>query len=88
MEHSSSLRLDMIQWLESLPEHIRSLATRFPTGSTIEVVGEGLLYVFGYMDDGETVIVTPIDPRVDYIGAFMTKMYACGDCLTAGKLDS
>ena len=60
-------------WLGTRPAAVQQLAQEFPLGSHWHVAGQ-VLYLLGYTED-DCLLVSPIDPAVDYQGALITKEY-------------
>lgn len=67
------------QWFKTLPEHIQPLAREFPLGQRIQD-DERLVWVIGYTD-GESLIVSPINPAEDMAQAMFYKEYMCAQCV-------
>lgn len=64
-------------WLASRPECVRKLAAEFPINSRFMV--EGILFhLLGYTE-GDTLIVSPIDPLDFYDEAMAAKVYMCAE---------
>lgn len=57
----------LAEWIASRPESVQRLAAEFPLGTVFKVRGENL-YLVGY-NENDTVLVSRIDPYVDYDGA-------------------
>jgi len=66
-------------WLSTRPECVRKLAAEFPLETTIDVDGE-ILYLVGY-NEGDMLIMSPINPFDDYDGALANKKYICASHL-------
>jgi hypothetical protein len=67
------------EWIASRPPSVQKLAREFPISTTFSVDGT-ILYVIGY-DEGGLIILTHIDPAVDYDTAFENRVYIHADCL-------
>lgn len=72
-------------WLASRPESVQKLAEKVPVNAVHNIDGVEY-FVLGYSEDGDTggcntVIMSEIDPRIDYKGAYAAKKYICFDCL-------
>lgn len=65
------------EWISSRPESVRKLIEEFPLGSVFNVK-DTTLYLVGYTED-EMLIVSEINPSVDYEGATANKKYLCAD---------
>lgn len=65
----------MDDWVASRPPEIRALVAEFRPGLAVSVDGERH-YVIGY-NEGDMLIVSPINPCVDYDGALADKVYVC-----------
>lgn len=65
-------------WLATRPPQIQALAKRFPLGTVINNSGS-LMYLIGY-NEGEALIVSPVDPSQDYEGSLKAKQYICKEC--------
>lgn len=63
-------------WLSTRPPRVRRLAQKFPPGTKV-VLDDRSHHVLGYSEDGK-VIVSAVDPTVDYAGARAAKEYVCG----------
>lgn len=65
------------KWLATRPSQIQELAKRFPLGNVYNVKGVDH-WLIGY-GEGEhaNLILTPIDPAVDFDEAMKQKIYAC-----------
>ncbi len=61
--------------VESRPEGIKKLCYEFPIGMTIDLEGT-VHHLLGY-NEGEMLILSPIDPYLDYDGANESKVYLC-----------
>lgn len=78
-EHPLSKAARILEtWLEGRPDVIKQLAHEFPPGSKLEDPdGAGTLYVVGY-NEGDMLVVSGIDPTVDYEGAANgARAYVC-----------
>jgi hypothetical protein len=66
------------RWLEGRPDVVKQLAHEFPPGTKLEDPdGAGTLYVVGYNENG-MLVVSGIDPTVDYEGAAHgARAYVC-----------
>lgn len=73
----------MRAWLATRPESVRRLAAEFPLGSSFAVDGERL-YLLGYTEE-DMLIVSPVDPAVDYDGANASKKYLCASHCRCGR---
>lgn len=62
-------------WLATRPECVQKLAAEFPLGTVVQHDGTNL-YLLGYTED-DTLIMSEIDPGVDYDGANASKVYFC-----------
>jgi len=66
-------------WLASRPASVQALAKRFPIPGRIIIDGTAH-YILGYSEpDG--LILSPINPGIDYHGARANLVEICGDCL-------
>lgn len=59
------------EWLSTRPECVRKLAAEFPRGTRVD-----RYFVIGYTED-DMLIVSLIDPSLDYDGAVESKEYVC-----------
>lgn len=66
-------------WLASRPEVVQRLAHQFPPGTRVHLDGD-LHWVVGW-DEGGLLILSPINPSVDYDAALAAKVYLCPDHL-------
>jgi hypothetical protein len=73
------------KWLEGRPPHVIASARRYPPGTCLEKHGK-IWWVVGYHDDDGRVLVTPINPAVDYERAVAERAPICPCCMD--KLDS
>jgi hypothetical protein len=77
-------RADRRRWLATRPRIVREILKRWPLDS---VVTDGVqrFFVAGATEGG-SLIITPINPNVDYEGAHAARRHCCIDCLKAGRL--
>lgn len=72
------------EWLATRPACVQKLARSIPCGSIITAHGE-CLHVVGYAEtddpDKATLLVSPINPFVDYAGAVNDRHPICSCCL-------
>lgn len=63
------------EWLKTRPASVRKLAAEFPKGTTFRLDGV-TMYLVGYTE-GDSLLVSPIDPEVDYGGALDARRRIC-----------
>ncbi len=63
------------EWLASRPESVQKLIAEFPLGSVFNVK-DTTLYLLGYTEN-DMLIVSEVNPSVDYEGANENKKYLC-----------
>ena len=66
-------------WLGSRPESVQKLAAEFPIGTVVKHDGKNL-HLLGY-NESDMLILSEIDPHVDYDGANESKVYICAEHL-------
>jgi hypothetical protein len=74
---------EMTAWLSTRPQEVQALAREFPPGMEV-AFGDATIFVLGYCE-GDTLIVTPVDPHEDYNGAYEAREHLCASHLR-GKL--
>lgn len=67
------------KWLESRPPVVRELARRYPPGTKFDRHGK-TFHVIAYTDQGG-LMVTEIDPAIDYAQALFSRRAICKCCL-------
>ncbi len=71
---------DFNEWLHSKPESVRKLAGEFPIG--VYDIDGVMMYLIGYGECDE-LILSRINPVVDYEGAVKAQIYVCASHLRA-----
>jgi len=66
----------LAEWLKTRPECVQKLAEEFPLGSKFTGPNGEPLHLLGYTETDE-LILSNIDPTVDYEGANANKLYSC-----------
>lgn len=66
-------------WLASRPESVQKLAAEFPGGTVIMFDGVSH-HILGYTED-DTLILSPVNPGVDYDSAMSNRVYLCAQHL-------
>ena len=69
----------MKDWLAERPESVQRLADKFPPGSTVNVNDEEV-HIVGYTE-GNELIVSKIDPYLDYNASMASRETICADCV-------
>lgn len=69
------------EWIASRPECVQRLIQEFPPMTRVIVDGR-MLFVFAYTESDE-ILVSPINPSVDYEGAVASKEVICAKHLRA-----
>jgi hypothetical protein len=64
-------------WLKTRPESVQRLAAEFPIGLAFRL-NDTTLYLLGYTEE-DMLIVSQINPSVDYDGANRTREYLCAE---------
>lgn len=67
------------EWLASRPAIVQAVLRRFPPMTRV-LVDDITHYVMGADEDGG-VILSPVNPVLDYEGAMAEKLNICADCL-------
>lgn len=63
------------EWMASRPECVRALAKRHKLGDLYEVEGK-THWLIGYTENN-MLILSPVDPGIDYDGSFAARIYVC-----------
>jgi hypothetical protein len=66
---------ELCDWLKTRPESVQKLAMEFPLGTEVAVNGEHL-YLLGWTE-GDSLIMSKIDPSEDYDAAYDARTYLC-----------
>lgn len=68
------------EWLSSRPPDVQEVARRLPPGCALDQGGM-MLYLLGYQEQegGVGLIMSPINPAVDYDGANDVRVYICAE---------
>lgn len=74
------------RWIASRPVIIQQAAKKWPLGTVLHVDGREL-HLIGWAEteqaDEVSLILSPIDPTVDYEGALREKVYVCSHHIPA-----
>jgi hypothetical protein len=62
-------------WLSKRPLKIQAMAAEFPMATPLDVKGIKH-WIIGY-NEGDMLILSPIDPNLDYDDSVEQKIYAC-----------
>lgn len=69
-------------WLATRPECVQRLAAEFPLNTVVDMPDGKRLYLCGYTED-DRLILSEIDPAVDYDAALAQRTYLCAEHLRA-----
>ena len=63
-------------WLATRPQSVRDLAAEFPLLTSVQMPDGKQMLVIGWTE-GDSLIISPVDPRTDYDGAYSARTYLC-----------
>lgn len=73
-----------MRWLASRPESVQRLAAEFPMDSVFTVKGVKM-WIIGYTES-DSLLITPINPDLDYEGAMAARRRLCAQHLRDGDV--
>lgn len=74
----------LARWLATRPASVQKLAAEFPLDSVFDVKGV-TMFLCGYTE-GDQLIVSPVNPNVDYEGAYAKRTRLCVSHVRSGEV--
>jgi hypothetical protein len=72
------------RWLATRPVCVRKLAAEFPLDTRLDVKGV-TMWLVGYTE-GDELLVSPINPNVDYEGSYAERTRLCASHVRSGEV--
>ncbi len=67
------------QWLKTRPPEIQKLGKEFPVGTKVTVPGQTKLWTLVGYAEGDVLLISPIDPLVDYKSSISQRQRVCAE---------